>query len=376
MKKSGSFTFILLVSTLFIAMLTPVLAYQDTDIFNQSRKEAVVAYTLARVKADGGFAETAGNASLITTYHGIKCLDILGVLAEFAKSTTVTWIDSFQNASSGAYRSSDDPFDLSIQATSYAISSLMLLGDSAEIETSVVDFINSLQNNDGGYGNKEGNSSTISATYLAIRALLDYNSTNDIGNATEWLQSRQNNFSSHVNYGAFITNLSLIQYSIVSSWEAVEGIYHVLQENINIDNTDALINWVNSCQNLEYNNLDKGSFRNSPSESASQMIYAAAAARIVKILNRQTDIDVSWLASWILTCQNTDGGFGATPEATESTLSSTYYAVLTLDALGHAYLLNEIVPWQTFPQISVVFIIFLIVLIVSICAIIIKKRYF
>jgi len=364
----------------FMVILTPTLAYEDTNPFTVSRKEAAVSYIFARVQTTGGFSESSTTPTLATTYRGIKALSVLGVLGEFSKTTTVSWIDSFRNSTIGAYDESNvesnNSNDFSMQATSHAMSALVLLGESTMIQGNATDYIESLQNPDGGFGNKAGNQSTLSATYLALRALFDFNAINNLDNVTSWLWSRQNNFSLHVNYGAFATNLSQIQYSIVSSWEAVDALYYVLQGNVSVNNTDALKNWVKSCQNLLYETENKGGFNNNPNEISSQVMYCAAAATIMKILNLLPEIDASWLASWVLNCQNTDGGFGTSPTATASSLSATYYAIITLEALGQSYLLYETVPWQEYPDISVVFIIVLVVLIGSVVAIIIKRKFF
>ena len=379
MKKSQGLVIFLLFGTLFMVFLTPTLAYQDADPFTTSKKEAVVSYIFDRVQSSGGFSETSSTPTLASTYRGIKALSMLGVLGEFSKTTTVDWIDSFRNSTNGAYCNfvvSNDSNDFSMQATSHAIGALVLLGETSSIQANVVDYIDSLQNSDGGFGNKAGNQSTLSATYLALRALFDYNQTNNLDNVTNWLWSRQNNNSLETNYGAFASNLSQIQYSIVSSWEAVDALYYVLQDSVSVNNTNALKNWVKSCQNLMYNTVDKGGFNNNLDEIKSQVIYSAAAASIVKNLNLVTEIDESWLLSWVLSCQNTDGGFGTSPAATTSSLSATYYAILTLDALGRTYLLNEIVYWQEYPNISVVFIIFLVVLFSCVGVIIVKYKFF
>ncbi|MHA1894727.1 MAG: prenyltransferase/squalene oxidase repeat-containing protein [Candidatus Helarchaeota archaeon] len=376
MSKTRKISMVLLGSMVFLIIITPVLAYQDTNPFLTSRKEAVVSYLLARVDSNGGFSEYTGNPNLISTYQGIKSLSLLGVLGEFGKTTTVEWIDSFRNSSNGAYSFSSDLDDVSIAATSHAMSSLVILGESDEIQGTVVDFIDTLQNTDGGYGSKEGNQSTISATQLAIKALSDYNSMNNIDNVSQWLWSRQNNNSLDSNYGAFISNLSHIQYTIVSSWEAVSALKYILQESMTINNTNALINWVKSCQNTVYDNLDKGGFGNNPGEKSSQMIYAASAAGIVKELNRISDINAGLLTNWILSCQNQDGGFGSAPDVTQSSISATYYALFALYSLGYLSTLNDTVPWQELPALSIVGIVLLIMLIASIAAFIIKKRFF
>jgi len=360
-------------------LVVPVVAYQDANPYLTSRKEAVVSYLVAHLDAsNGGFSENDANPDLATTYRAITSLNILGVLSEIPPVKTVTWIDTLRNTTNGGYTSDiNDINKVSIYATSYAMGSLISLGEINSIQSGVTTYIDSLQNSDGGYGNMLGNQSTITTTFLALRALKSYNSMTNIDNATAYLWSKQNNNSLEDNYGAFITNSSQPFYTIMSSWDAVNGLYQVLQGNVVVNNTNALINWISGCQNLLYNDADKGGISNNPNEDSSQMIYAYAASGIVNLLDKKSELQLGLLRSWILNQQNEDGGFSSSSSTTLSSVSTTYYALLALNYIdGNTNSLLETVPWQVLPEFSIVFIVVLIVIAAVIVAIFIKKRYY
>ncbi len=363
---------------MILPLLVPVVAYQDANPILTSRKEAVVSYLTSHLDTNGnGFSENDANPDLATTYRAITSLSLLGVLSELSFAQTVTWIDEFRNTTNGGYSLDKNNLnDVSIYATSYAMGSLITIGRSDKVQSEVVSYINSLQNVDGGYGNKLGNESTITYTFLALRALKSYNSMANIDNATAYLWTRQNNDSLDDNYGAFITDISQISYTILSSWYAVNGLYQILQNNVVTNNTDALINWIKDCQNLEFNTADRGGISNNPIESSSQMIYGCAAAGVVSLLNRKSDLDIS-LRTWILNQQNEDGGFSSSSSTELSSVSTTYYAILALYYIdGNLNSLLSTVPWQDIPEFSVVLIISLIVIAAIIVAIFIKRRYY
>ena len=379
LKKNKLITTILLITVMILPLLAPVVAYEDANPYLTSRKEAVVSYLVAHLDtSSGGFSENDVNTDLATTYRAITSLSLLGVLSEIYTVKTVTWIDTHRNTTNGGYSSDPNNLDkVSIYATSYAMGSLIVLGQTNEIQSDVTTFIDSLQNSDGGYGNMIGNKSTITNTFLALQALKSYNSMGNIDNATAYLWSKQNNNSLEDNYGAFITNSSQTSYTIMSSWDAVNGLYQVLQGSIVVNNTNALINWVAACQNLAYNTVDKGGISNSPIEDSSQMIYTYAASGIVNLLDRKSDLELSSLKSWILNHQNADGGFSSSSSTTSSSVSTTYYALLALNYIdGNLNSLFVTVPWQVYPEFSVVLIVVLIVIAAVIVAIFIKKRYY
>ena len=149
------------------------LDYDFSADFNQTLSEFLRFYQ----RFDGSFSNYPGfNTTILSSYRGykiIKDLDFNYSTTEFAQN-----FDQFKAASGGFYFSSSSTRP-SMEATYYGVLLADLLGLDLN-KTKTLDFVNSLKNNDGGYGPKSGFSSKISSSLQAIQILdyLEENTTN------------------------------------------------------------------------------------------------------------------------------------------------------------------------------------------------------
>ncbi len=297
---------------------------------------------------------------------------------EFYFGKTVSFIGSKWNITLKAYGETSK-YDVNLYSTYYAVRALDFLGRSAD--SSLVNFVDSLQNDDGGFGNTYNQTSSLRATMYAISLLRKFGRLDLIDNASDWIIQTQNLEVSSENYGAFSSNSSDPVYSIYSTYEAVSALLAANGSLVGINKT-AAVNWIAARQNLNLKTgdlKDYGGFGN-PDDIRSTMASSCAAIKALNLLGGLSKIKTFELIIWIFSSQRLlYGGFGSSPASPVSTVSSTYNALEILEIYGWPILLLFTqVPWQLEPELhwSLSLSILLIVFTISIVLLysVIKRR--
>jgi len=138
-------------------------------------------YIYQRQAANGGFVNSyntieppgSDEAHLVITHHAVMTLKALGRTVPNAQSC-IAWIRSCQSRS-GGFRWSPTRTDHSnkpdVWYTWAAVRALDVLGSNPADPKACMKWLNSLQNPDGGFGDRPGWNSRIYSTYYAIHAL-------------------------------------------------------------------------------------------------------------------------------------------------------------------------------------------------------------
>ncbi|NVM01049.1 MAG: hypothetical protein HWN67_01820 [Candidatus Helarchaeota archaeon] len=265
---------------------------------------------------------------------------------EFYFGKITSFIGSRWNVSLRAY-GENSKYDLNLYSTYYAVAALELLGKSAD--SRIVNFVDSLQNDDGGFSNTYNQSSSLRATLYAIRLLRKFGRLDLIDNASDWIIQTQNLEVSSENYGAFSGNKTDPTYAIYSTYEAISALLAANGSLIGI-NKIAAANWIAARQNLNQKSgsgSDYGGFGN-PNDIRSIMSSSSAAVKALKLLGGLSRIKFLELIIWVFSSQRLlYGGFGSSPATSVSTVSSTYHALEILKVYGWPILLLFTqVPWQ------------------------------
>ncbi|MFX1452857.1 MAG: prenyltransferase/squalene oxidase repeat-containing protein [Promethearchaeota archaeon] len=287
---------------------------------------------------------------------------------EFYFGDTVSFINSRWNITSRAY-GKDSRSDLDLYSTYYAVKTLELLGKNAD--SRIVNFVDSLQNDDGGFGSRVNTSSSLRATLYALHLLKKFGRLDLIDNASDWIIQTQNIETSSENFGAFSSNKSDSTYTIYSTYEAIAALL-IANGSLNSINRTAAANWIAARQNLNLktgNLKDYGGFGN-PNDISSTMSSSSAAVKALDLLGGLGKIKTFELVIWVIASQKLlYGGFASSPATAVSSVSATYHALSILKQYQWPLLiLFTQVPWQLKPELhwSLWLLILLIVFIISI----------
>lgn len=187
----------------------------------------------------------------------------------------------------------------------------------------LTDFIFSTQDNSGNFG------STVEEMAFSLEILNYYDlftvqglfSTEIKVNITELQNNiKENIIDSFDNDRVDIYNL----YYYLESLKFLE----VLEETIDSELYNKIYTYLNQTQQ------DEGGFAPTNISSSANMVSTFFVYNIYKLLDEDESIvNQSILKSWILMCNNTDGGYGGN-STLQSNLLTTCYAVFLLDDLG------------------------------------------
>jgi len=143
--------------------------------------EVAEAFLDARQVEEGGFVDayrlepppTESDAHLIITCHAVTTYHALGLPVPDAEACA-RWIRSCQTPA-GGFRWSASRDDFSNQPDAWytwaAVRALKVLGSQPERVDACIDWLNALQNPDGGFGDRPGWNSRLYSTYYAVHAL-------------------------------------------------------------------------------------------------------------------------------------------------------------------------------------------------------------
>ncbi|MHA1298422.1 MAG: prenyltransferase/squalene oxidase repeat-containing protein [Candidatus Helarchaeota archaeon] len=294
-----------------------------------------------------------GRVELSKTYEGVAATTYIlgqwdGISLDFFFGPTASFIESHWNITLKAYGASNR-YDVDLYSTYYAVAILDLIGRGADSD--IVNYVDSLQNDDGGFGSRENETSSITATYYAILLLKKFGRLDLLDNATDWIVQTQNLVEGSDNYGAFSSNKSDPTYTIFSTYEALAGLCYANGSLANFPglNLTAAALWIVNLQNLELINghiSDYGGFSD-VNDIKSSLPATRAAVAALNLLGALGMIKSLELLIWVFSCQPLlYGGFANSPSTTISSVSATYNAleILRIYKWPMLLLFTE-VPW-------------------------------
>lgn len=144
-------------------------------------RDEIADYIISRQAPSGGFDDVLGNrefpvdekAHLIVTYNAVMTLNAMHYTIP-EKEKTIDWIQSCQSPEGGFRWSPEHPSysnQPDVWYTWTALKTLKTLGAVPRYEEACLNWLNSLQNADGGFGDRPGWNSRIYSTYYALDAI-------------------------------------------------------------------------------------------------------------------------------------------------------------------------------------------------------------
>lgn len=138
-------------------------------------------YILIRQAENGAFEDMLGERShpenrfthLSVTHDAVMTLTMLGIPIPDTEKI-IRWIRSCQTKEGGFRWSPDNPSQSNMADVWYtciALETLKALGEQPENSGTCIEWLNSLQNSDGGFGDRPGWKSRLYSTYHALQAL-------------------------------------------------------------------------------------------------------------------------------------------------------------------------------------------------------------
>lgn len=185
---------------LYQEMMTPVCRHLLG--INLSDADKISVYLQLRRRKNGSFnnapASDGGDGNILNTYWSLYALQIFGK-NNALKKETIHWLQSCQLKNGGFTHQPDPKIGANDEVvyTWAAIKALQLLSAKPADEKACIDYILSLRNADGGFGNRPGLPSTPMSTYYAIDALKALNAFSFLERSKEIKteKSREKDFS-------------------------------------------------------------------------------------------------------------------------------------------------------------------------------------
>ncbi len=263
-------------------------------------------------RLDGGFGEYPGFGS--TARYSFDAVSVLNLIGRYPqdRKAIVDYLQVLRNEDGGFGENGLS----SVETTYRVVLTLQLLGEPVQDLESIAKFIRRSQNNDGGFGFSSGYVSRGSYTYRAIRVLdiLGYQPINTEG-AITYLRSLENDDGGFGNYfGEGDSDLG-------STYRAIRGLSILNSGPLDVDSTEDFI--------LSSMNID-GGFRRSPDDvvspaNLSKSIYTYDAILGLNYLGRPLQ-DREQTYEFLISLRNPDLGYAAKPFFT-SDVASTFTSI-------------------------------------------------
>jgi len=166
---------------LSLEVMTPVCQH----LLGESPSAEIIPYLLERRRSNGSFNNTPAldesDGNILNTYWSMRALQLLKY-SDLKSPLATKWIQSCQVAN-GGFTWQPDPKIGATDDVAYtwaALKSLEMLDVKPNDKRGCVDYLLSLQNEDGGFGNQPGLPSTPMATFYAIEALKSLNALSEL----------------------------------------------------------------------------------------------------------------------------------------------------------------------------------------------------
>jgi prenyltransferase beta subunit len=153
-------------------MMTPVCR----SLLRMHQSEGFSSYLKDRRRKNGSFnnlpARDGGDGNIINTYWGVFAMNILST-KDSLRRETLKWIQDCQRGNGGFTHQPDPSIGANddVAYTWAAVKTLRLLNGQPRNRQACIEYLLSLQNFDGGFGNQPGFPSTPMATFYAIESL-------------------------------------------------------------------------------------------------------------------------------------------------------------------------------------------------------------
>ncbi len=270
----------------------------------------------------------------------IKVLDpTLSNVSQTLRDFLSTQVLSFQNLDGGFGNWYKDKS--SVSSTYKALQVLNWLGYTNYNATAVELFLNARQNSltKGFVSDRYDSDSDVYTTYLAVKAYKLLGKTPPNASLVAQLFINAQNLNSSVvpnnEIGGFGDQTNSVknvywQSKVTTTRAAIMGLYELGYNVSNVIDVTAALNFVKGVQISAI-----GSFANTPSIAKDSATYTEAALDVIYFLNG-TPKDAAKAETYLLSLENSDGGFKLDSSSTLSSLKGTYFAIKALQYLSSA----------------------------------------
>ena len=287
-------------STHFAAQALQILKRYTSVTFDVN---SAIRFSLAGAPLDGGFADVPGGTTdVLDTYYASVALHFLGSSALNGTYALAFLKDSYEPIQGGfGFRPNAGPL---VVNTYFGIQGLRFYGAQRNW-TAVINFLQSAQNSNGGFGGSPGNASTVMSTAYAALALQILNSAPlNIAGAKNYL------LSAHNSNGGF-GELPSTPSNTHSTMLAILGLQALGQPLSGVSNALSFL--------ASSRNLDGGYAFNPGNVSRTDFTEDAL---LTYVAFRTSMPNNSTTKSFLLSLQNADGGFGRQVGSTSEVESS------------------------------------------------------
>ncbi len=354
-----------ILSLLFISFIIPSIQAIAT------RQTAMLSY-IEQCKVGPGFGNTpdASVPTLESTFQALYILNAYNNFAEVNVNALISWVNSCRNADHGYGNTNHTSVVSDISSTYYATWILDLFDRNLDNRTD--EWVAACQNKSSSFGEKINGTATLSATYYGLETLYLNNTNLKAYNVSTWILERQNTKPSSLGYGGFATDSN--SSNMGATWAAIGAIKRLNSGGYLIE---PLISWINRSQNNISYDDNFGAFSTTPTDTDWSLLNTYAAIYSLQTLGSSylARINLEATLDWLITLQNTDGGFRVNSFIGSSSLSATYYAFRTLELVDQEPLLSGNVPWES-PFEMPIWAWILIILGIGIAAIFIIKKFY
>ena len=374
-------------------MLSPLSALAAS-----SRQDLIVLYSIDCIDNSGGGLLHPGATTIgptaSNTFAIANIFDTMGVWEgadlllpdRILKDNMTAWIEHLQITDAdaidyGGFLATSDAENATLKSSFYAIQALAAMDTTEDInEVSLYDFIVRLQRTNatdypdtvGGFADRAYNSNaTVAATYYALETLNTYNQLTLVNQtlAVDWLNSSQLLASPNSpSYGGFANGRTSSTADLQTTFMALRSLE--LLGSLAIINQTAAIEYILPHYRSDTNYPQYiGGFSITPDDPAATHWATYYAVAALQILGADSQLNSDAIITWILSTQNTDGGFADTPGA-GSFIPQTNLAVSTLALLDAIARVQEpfgndpyIFPWWIVGIVVIIIVIILFILI-------------
>jgi prenyltransferase beta subunit len=363
-----------------------------------SRQDLIVLFSIDCIDdSGGGLLHLGASISGTTAAYTFAIANVLNTMDVWEgadallpdrvlKDNMTAWIEQLQETDTnaidyGGFKTHEGASNATLMGSFYAIQTLAAMDTTDDIdETSLYDFIVSFQRTNateypdtlGGFADRAYNSSaTVAATYFALEILNTYNQLSLVNQslAINWVNSSQFlGLSSSPSYGGFVNGRGSSTADLQTTFMALRSLE--LLGSLSIINQTAAIQYIFPHYRSDSNYPHfVGGFSSTPDDPVATHWATYYAVAALLILGAESQLTSDAIVSWVLSTQNTDGGFADTLGDSGFT-PQTNLAVTTLALLNAIVRLQDpfgldpyIFPWWVVGLIAIIIVIVIFIFI-------------